>query len=53
MNALYSPWVCIWCGEELDLEDCDSVEDNVYCSGCGGVVGTDYTVELVVAQKAA
>lgn len=53
MKEIYSPWLCIWCGEELDLENCESVQDIVYCSGCGGLVGAEYTADLVVAQKAA
>ena len=52
MNVPCSPWLCVWCDEELDLENCESVHDIVYCPDCGGVVGTEYT-SLVVVQKAA
>ena len=53
MDVVYSAWPCIWCGEELDLENCESEQDIVYCSGCGGEVGAEYPTDLLVVQRAA
>lgn len=53
MTSRYTLWRCIWCGEELDFEACVNEQGTVYCSECGGEVGTEKLLAPAVTQRAA